>query len=222
MEVKAMKLIRNTIVIAMFAAAATLGACSHGTSGTSGTAGGGSLGTLSSSNDGTGKVGFALDLPTGSQLQQLNWTISGTGNPTYTGTVHIGDAQSVEFVQGGIQAGTYTISLQGTDTAGDMCATPTPFPSFMIVAGGVTQVPVQVVRTIPSARTTLADVTTGTVEVDAGVSINQLGPTACPGITSVTADPAEIMLGQASNMTVSTTGPASVIQWAGAPASGGG
>jgi hypothetical protein len=67
----------------------------------------------------------------------------------------------------------------------------------------------------------LADVNTGTVVVDAGLNVVTLGPTACPGITGLSADPAEIPLGATTQLTLGTTGPASVITWSVTPAGGG-
>ncbi len=53
-------------------------------------------------------------------LSVLNWTINGPNH--YSGTVEIGDAQSLEFVIGGILAADgYTITLYGTDPSGTVC-----------------------------------------------------------------------------------------------------
>ena len=219
-----MKLIRNAIAVALFGATATVAACSnHGSTGpgTGNGGGNGPIGINQAPNDGTGRVGANLTIQAnGAHLYALNWTIGGSGLTTYTGTVHIADAESIEFAQGGILAGNgYTVSMSGSDTAGDPCSGTSG--AFNVAAGGVTQVSLLVTCTIPSDATTLADVNTGTVFVDAGLNVVTLGPTACPGITGLSADPGEIPLGATTQLTLGTTGPASVITWSVTPAGGG-
>ena len=84
--------------------------------------------------DGGSQVGVTFNLPPGF-FPSLSWQISGPGG-VYSGVVYFGDAQSLEFVVGGIVAGNdYTIALEGTDRDGMPCSgTSAPFD---VVAGQV-------------------------------------------------------------------------------------
>ncbi len=77
----------------------------------------------------------------------LDWSISGP-NGAYSGRVYFGDAQSIEFVVGGIEAGSgYTITLSGTDRYGLPCTgTSTP---FAVKAGAITGAPVVIECLVP-------------------------------------------------------------------------
>jgi hypothetical protein len=94
----------------------------------------------------------------------LSWTISGPN--TYGGSVEFGDAQSVEWVVGGIAAAHgYTLSVVATDSAGDPChGTSSP---FNVVPGTSTYTMITIVCDTGSADP--ADVTTGSVAIEAGV-----------------------------------------------------
>lgn len=72
----------------------------------------------------------------------LDWTIAGPAG-TYSGTVNVGDAGSVEFVAGGVAEGDgYTVTMSGIDVDGLRCAgTSAP---FRVVAGSVTSVSLQI------------------------------------------------------------------------------
>jgi len=66
-----------------------------------------------------GSGALVLNL-SGAHLTSLDWAINGPN--TYTGAVTIGDAQSIEWIIGGIVAGDgYTITVTATDTSGDPC-----------------------------------------------------------------------------------------------------
>jgi hypothetical protein len=218
-----MKLIRNAFA-AGIVAAATVMACSseHGSSGPTAGNNNGNVGATGgqSGQNGTGTVGANLSLAPGVSLTSLNWTIS-NGTNSYTGTVHIGDAQSVEWVAGGILAGSgYSITITGVDSAGEVCAGSTT-TTFAVAAGATTQVVLGVVCSVPSDGSVAADVNTGSVEVDASVTRVTGGSAQCPGITSFSIDPAEQLSGASSQLNLSTTGPASVITWSVTPATGG-
>ena len=116
-----MKLIRNTLAVGFAVAAVSLAACSsnHGSTGTSGSGGGGAIGSLNGNggHGNIGSVGMHLTIGNGVHVNSLNWTIS-NGTNSYSGTVNITDdagheAQSIEFVAGGIIAGSgYIVTLE--------------------------------------------------------------------------------------------------------------
>jgi hypothetical protein len=220
LEVIAMKLIRN-VFAAGLVAAATVMACSsqQGTTGT----GAGNTGTTGSGGrgqDGTGSVGMNLDLAPGVSVRTLHWVISNGAN-SYSGDVNIGDAGSVEFVAGGIAAGTgYTVVITGTDTRGDSCSGSTT-TTFSVAAGSSTAVALAVVCASVSDASLVADVGTGSVGVTVTVTLDSGPPAACPGITSFTVNPAEQSVGSPVQLGLATTGPTPVIAWSVTPATGG-
>ena len=218
-----MKLIRNAFAASIAVAALAVAACSgHGSSST-GTAsntnpGQGQIGSLNGTAGNTGTVGAHLTIATGVNVTALSWTISNgtsfngfTGN-SYNGVVNIGDAQSVEWVAGGITAGNgYVITITGSDSAGDPCNGTSA--SFSVAAGATVQAGLFVTCVAPPDSSLAADVNTGTVEVDAGVSYVGTPPVQCPGITSLSINPAEITLGQTAQLNLSTTSPTPIITW---------
>ncbi len=93
-----------------------------------------------------------------------NGTISGPN--TYQGSVEFGDAQSVEWVVGGILAAHgYTLSVTATDAEGDPCKGTSPM--FDVVPGASTYTMITI--TCDVASPDQADVTTGSVAIEAGV-----------------------------------------------------
>jgi hypothetical protein len=172
--------------------------------------------------DGQGNVGSVtmhLDIGPGTSVTSVDWTIT-NGVNTYSGEALIGDAQSVEFAAGGILAGSgYTVTLTATDSQGDPCSGASA--PFSVSAGAVTQVVLAVVCTAPPDGSIAADVTTGPVEVDAGVSLVVAPQTACPGISAFSISPAEINPSQTASLAVQTIGPAASITWSVSPAGGG-
>jgi hypothetical protein len=97
-------------------------------------------------------------------LASLDWSISGPA--TYQGSVEFGAAKSTEWVIGGIADGSgYTLIVTATDTAGDPCrGTSAP---FSVEAGKVVYTMITIVCDISVFDA--ADVTTGSVAVEAGV-----------------------------------------------------
>jgi hypothetical protein len=141
---------------------------SGGATGSSGSAAssstdGGAADASDAGDAGTG--GFVLTIPPGPvHLVFLSWTIAGPH--TYQGSVEFGDAQSFEWVVGGILAAHgYTLSVLATDAAGDPCrGTSSPFD----VAPGMSTY-TMITITCDAASPDPADVTTGSVVVEAGV-----------------------------------------------------
>jgi hypothetical protein len=175
--------------------------------------------TASRSNDANvGSVGLAVMTNAGTTVTALNWSISGPN--AYSGNVSCGDAQSFEFVLGGITAANgYTITLSGTDSQNDPCSGTSA--QFNVVAGEVTYAMVSVTCLEPTDATLNADVTTGSLAVEAGVAETLLPPIVCPGINSFTISPAEIAIGQQAALAISTIGPSATVAWSVSPPSGG-
>ena len=118
--------------------------------------------------DGGSSVGVIINLPPGF-FAYLNWTISGPAG-SYSGTVHFGNARSLEFVVGGVAAGDgYTITLSGPDPNGDPC-TGTSAP-FMVSPGATTGAGVIIECFTGDGGAVAATVMTGNVAVDAGVTV---------------------------------------------------
>jgi hypothetical protein len=199
LEVIAMKLISKALILGLAMAGASIVACSTDTKGTSGS----SL----PSDARTGRIGMQFTLPTGATISTVNWTISG---PTSTsGTVTAGQT-SIEFVVGGLTAGAYNgagqgITLTATDSQGDHCSSPQT--GFTITAGATTQLIVQM--TCFQNDGGVLSPTTGSLEVDAGVSVVAV-PT-CPIITSFSVSPAEEPVGSTSMISVLTNPPGSTV-----------
>ncbi|MGO9833228.1 MAG: hypothetical protein ACLP1X_03345 [Polyangiaceae bacterium] len=202
-----MKLIRNALAAGIAVAAISLGACSneHGSTGTSGSNGGGSIGTINGNpgEGNLGSVGMHLSISAGVNVFALNWTIS-NGTNSYPGTVNIGDAQSIEFVAGGIVAGTgYIVTLSGSDSAGDPCTGASA--AVTVVAGATSSATVVVTCTAPTDAAVAADVGTGSIAVDAGVVLVGQAPFQCPGINSLAISPSEVLPPQTAALTSTTT-----------------
>jgi hypothetical protein len=168
------------------------GSSSGGSTGssTSGTGSSGGSGSSSGASSGTNASGSSAGASSGSEiadagdagdagtgglqlsiggplhLVSLDWAV--TGPNTYKGSVQFGDAQSVEWVVGGILQGSgYTLSVTAKDDAGDPCdGTSAP---FSVSPGTTTYTILTIVCHTPSADP--ADVTTGSVAVDASVSL---------------------------------------------------
>src|SRR5580700_9397048 len=150
-----MKLIRNAFAAGLAVAAVSVVACSsqHGSTGAGPGSNGGPGNTGIVGETGTGSVGMHLNLAPGVTLTTVHWVITGgpSGNPGYSGDVAIGDAGSLEFIAGGILAGSgYVLTITGTDSSGDPCTGTSS--SFTIVAGAVTQTFLQVTCTAPGAE----------------------------------------------------------------------
>jgi hypothetical protein len=128
--------------------------------------GGGQPGMDASTTDGGSGVGVTFNEPPGFFVS-LDWVISGPSG-YYSGTVYFGDAHSIEFVVGGIVAGSgYTMTLAGNDRYGDPCSgTSAPFD---VVAGQITGAGLLLRCTAPGDAAEPADVTMGSVGLDAGI-----------------------------------------------------
>ena len=145
-----------------------------GPSDSSTTDGDGTDGSASDSSD-DGSVsdsssdGASVTIGLGVHFKSLNWSITGPHN--YSGSVDFGDARSIEFVAGGIEAGSgYTLTLSGIDTNNDSCSgTSNP---FNVQAGSTSNVTIVLICMRPSEGAMAADVTTGSVRVEAGVASN--------------------------------------------------
>ncbi|HTB77094.1 MAG TPA: hypothetical protein VK762_27805 [Polyangiaceae bacterium] len=146
------------------------GSSSGGSSGGPGDDGSPSDG--SSPSDGGSNVSVTFDVPA-NLFDSLDWVISGPGG-YYSGTVQFGPQHSLEFVAGGIQAGSgYTLTLAGDDRYGDSCSgTSAPFEVFPGEVSGATVV---ITCSIPiDGAATPAAVMTGAVGVDAGVVFHDM------------------------------------------------
>ncbi len=167
---------------------------------------------------GTGSVGIRLELAAGTTLTSAHWTIT-NGTNTYFGVVTIGDAQSLEFVQGDILAGSgYTVQLDADDGDDEVCSGTSP--PFTVAAGAVAQTVLTLTCRLAPVGSTPSDVNTGTLEVEASVTV--VGdPVPCPGISSFSISPAAITLSQTAALTLATIGPPPQITWSVGPTTAG-
>jgi hypothetical protein len=224
-----MKIIRNVLAVGLIAAASVAAAaCSsqHGPSYT------GSNGTTTNTNVGqTGQAGSvgtlkaSWTIPPGFNynVYNLNWTLKGSGSTAgdnYGGPVNIGDAQSAEWVAGGITAGCgYTLQVTATDSNGDPCSGTAT--NICINAGVVNYTQISVVCLEPNDAQAAADVNTGSLAIEAGITAQPTGAFTCPGITSFSITPAELLGTQPAVLSVQTTpsiinpdgGPLTGISW---------
>ncbi|MGA3121061.1 MAG: hypothetical protein ABSF69_09865 [Polyangiaceae bacterium] len=209
-----MKLIRNTVAAGLAVAAISLAACSSQQGGT-GTAGGNNVGATNgpAGPASVGSIGATLTIGNGVHVNSLNWTISNSTNDAaapYTGTVQITDdagheAQSVEFVAGGINAGTYSLSIYGSDSNGDPCAGTSS--GIAVTAGAVSSATIVVTCTVPTDASVATILDTGSLYIDAGVVLVDQSPYVCPGIQSFAISPAEVLPPEVAQLTsASTTG----------------
>ncbi len=196
-----MKLIRNVFVVGSIAAA-SLAACSsnHGTIGSNG---GTNPSVVGGQTDGTGSINQALEIGNNVFLNSLSYTCTGPATIP-AGTIPINDAGSIEWVLGGITAGTgYVCTLTGYDTSGDYCSGTS---SFSVIAGEITGGGATITCTVPTDANVGADVNTGAVGFDASVNLVTQGAYSCPGIENFTILPSEIAAGQTSALTVVEVG----------------
>ena len=205
-----MKLIRNAFALGLAVTAVSLAACSSQQSPTTGTLGSaGSVGFNGEGHGNTGSVGMHLTIGNGVHVNSLNWTIS-NGTNTYSGTVQITDdagneAQSIEFVAGGVQAGGgYIITLSGADSSGDPCMG-TSMP-VSVTAGATSAAVVIVTCTVATDASVATAVDSGNIAVDAGVILVNQAPFVCPGITGVSISPAELLPPETATLTAGVTG----------------
>jgi hypothetical protein len=160
-----------------------------------------------------------LTIGNGVHVNSLTWSVS-NGSNAYTGTVQITDdagheAQSVEFVQGGVQAGSgYTVTLSGADSNGDPCSG-SSMP-FAVAAGATTPVVVMVTCTVPTDASLAATVDSGNIAVDAGVLLTNQAPFVCPAIAGVAVSPAELFPPETASLSATEIGGSvgtATVQW---------
>jgi hypothetical protein len=149
----------------------------------------------------TGKISLGLITPSGTTITSVSYSI--TGPSTAVGTVDTSSTQSIEFVVGGLVAGTgYTITLTATDSAGNHCASAaTP---FTIAVGATTEAEVTLVCYLGDGGFVFADAANGSVEFDATVAVVNNPTTVCPAIASFSVTPAEEPVGSTSSVEVTT------------------
>jgi hypothetical protein len=164
----------------------------------------------------TGKVALSWQVAMGINVTDLKYTITGSGTTAGNNygplDANIGDAMSAEWVAGGITAGCgYTLSVSGTDSNSDPCSGTTG--TFCVIPGQTTYEQVSVVCLEPTDGQVSADVNTGSVAVEAGITAQPVAPYACPGITSFSIVPAELLSTQPAMVSIQTTGTVSAISW---------
>ena len=192
-----------------------------GVAGSAGDAGAQSLvSDTSSTGPRTGSVGMFLSIGSGVTFQALAWTITGPAGP-YSGNVPIGNASSIEFVTGGIKAGgPYTMSLTGTDSAGDPCS---GSAQFSVTAGAISAVALTISCFYPTDAGIPADVTPG----NGGADGSSAPVYDCPVVSGLAVSPAAVQAAQGAQLDVSTTtapggSPATeTFMWAASPQTAG-
>jgi hypothetical protein len=200
-------------------ALAAVTSCSGGED-SSGEAAGSDPGTLGNQGPaGTGQVGLKLTIGNGVHVNSLAWSVSNASN-AYTGAVQITDdagheAQSIEFVRGGVQAGTgYTVALSGADSDGDPCSGSSA--PFAVAAGATTPVAVVVTCTVPTEVSLASTIGSGSIAIDAGVSLVNQAPFVCPAIAGFGVSPAELMPPETASLVASDiagSGGTGTLQW---------
>lgn len=131
------------------------------------------------SPDSTGEIGLSLELPNGTLIHSVSYTITGPMGFVRSGTIDTSRSSTVSAQIGGIPAGTgYQISLMAD--AVDGSATCTGSTGFEVMARKTTSAVVPV--------TCLEKPRTGGVLVDGKLNI-------CPTIDGVSANPAEVEVG---------------------------
>lgn len=168
----------------------------------------------------TGSVEVALSTPAGVTIDQVQYQV--TGPTTLSGSVDVSQAQgSIEFVVGPLSAGPgYTIALNAIDTADDSCtsvATP-----FAIMTGATSQLAVGLVCTVGDGAVTFADAGTGSLEVEASVTVVDDPSTVCPVIGGIGISPAAEEVGATSAISAVTAPEGAAVQYTVTPAVDGG
>jgi hypothetical protein len=217
-EVTAMKGIRNAFAAGVVVAVASVVACSgelrsiedagsHGADGSF-------MPALLSPQ--VGQVGMNVNVfgATGTSLGSITYACT-NGTSSFTGRVDIGDAQSIHWVVGGVPAGSgYTCTLTTSDSSGDACSG--MVATFSVMAGELTRVMANVTCAVPPTdAASFPDVTTGPLEIDAGVIVGQEGP-GCPGIESFSISPPEVLPPQTAALASTSTtggGGTKTLQW---------
>lgn len=204
-----MTIIRWVCGTALAAVVSVAGACSS-EGGASGPGGGSAAPLEGSRRAGVpGEVQLHLNIGGGPvTISVINYTLS-NGSDTYDGTVDLTDdagnaAQSVEFVVGGVAAGSgYVMSLYGADSEGDPCSGASS--PITVSTGATAEASVQVTCTVPTDSALPLLVDSGSVAVDAGITITDQSPFGCPGIRGVSISPAELRPPETATLTAAST-----------------
>jgi hypothetical protein len=155
-----------------------------------------------------------LQIGNGLNLFSINYSCT-NGTNSFSGTINIGDAQSIEQVVGNIPDGSgYTCTLTGSDSAGDFCSGTTT--SFSISSAQVSYATTVIKCTVATDSATASTVDTGSVFLDAGVTVSGQAAFVCPAITSFSISPAEILPPQTSALAGAATsfsGGTETITW---------
>ncbi len=193
-------LIQRTLILAAVggasvAAAQVVGCSSPGAAATGGSTPAQAAGDPGAGGDNAGSVGMALTLPGGEVINTVNWTVTGpNGGSTVvqTGTVAVGNSQTLTFLIGGIPAGAgYTVALSGQSTDGSVTCTGSA--TFSTSARTTTNVSVALQCSSPASEA-------GSALVN-GTTFN------CAAWNSAAASPAEAIVGNSVNLSATATGP---------------
>lgn len=187
---------------------------------------GSSVGSVSSGSGDTGTVRMHLFIGGGASIDSLQWMLS-NGSNIFNGTVLLTDdagnaAQSIEFVLGNAPVGSgYVVTLSGADSLGDPC-TGSSAP-VTVDTGTTVDASVLVTCTVPTDASLSQAVDSGTVAVDATVSVVSQPPFGCPSIQGISVSPAELRPPETANLTsvvIPASGGTQTLQWSATCASG--
>jgi len=189
--------VRSALVAAVVGAtsiaAAEVGCSSNGASREPG--GSSPAGPGAPATDDTGSVGMRLTLEGGQTVNSVNWTVTGPNGAStvvQTGTVALGNSQTISFLIGGIPPGNgYTITLSGTSTDGT------------VVCSGSVQF-----NTTPRTTTNISvTLQCNAAPSDAGSALVNGSTYSCASVNTVTAIPSETTVGQSVAVTGAANGP---------------
>jgi hypothetical protein len=139
------------------------------------------------SDDSTGEVGIALQLPSGTIIQSASYSITGPLGFARTGLIDVSASTKLTALIGGIPAGKgYQVSLKATTTDGNTSCSGSA--SFDVLPGKISSAMV--------GMTCKEAPRTGSVVVDGKLNI-------CPTIDALGANPAEVQVGGAIALTAS-------------------
>jgi phospholipase C len=145
--------------------------------------------------DNTGSVGMQLTLPGGEQITSVSWTVTGpNGAPTVvqSGNVPVGSSNTISFLVGGIPVGSnYTISLSGSST--DQAVSCVGSATFNTTARTTTNVSVAL--------------QCNSVTPEAGSALVTASTFNCGAVTSISALPAEVIVGNPITLASLASGP---------------
>ncbi len=224
-----MKLVRNAILLSLAVGAASMAGCSSTSSpistGAPSAVAGPQGGSSEEPGAQTGTVGIQLQLAPGITLSSVGYTITNStlgGFTTITGTIPVGNSQTVGVTLTLPVGGGFSISLTATDSNGDICAGGPA--TFTITAGTSTGVSLSLVCSQVSdagdAGFVTPDVNVGTVTfmVDASLQTTVVSRSACAAATSVVASPNEVNVGHGIALTGAGVDPSNmtsdvVLSW---------